>query len=136
MSRRSERLAGEIRQELSVLIARSVKDPRVGFVSVTRVELSGDLRHARVYVSVLGTDKQRDESLQALRRASGFLRRELGQRIRMRRVPELDVRHDPGLDATQRVAELLREVAPPSAASDDAAPTPEPDETDPSEEDA
>lgn len=112
MSRRSERLAAEIRDALSLLISRSLKDPRLGFVTVTRVELSADLRYAKVLVSVLGSEEQRRDSLKALRSAAGFLRREIGQRIRMRRVPELDVRHDAGLDATQRVAELLREIGP------------------------
>jgi ribosome-binding factor A len=112
VSRRSERLAAEIRDALSLLISRSLKDPRLGFVTVTRVELSADLRYAKVLVSVLGSEEQRRDSLKALRSAAGFLRREIGQRIRMRRVPELDVRHDAGLDATQRVAELLREIGP------------------------
>jgi ribosome-binding factor A len=112
VSRRPDRLSGEIREELSRLISRSLKDPRLGFVTVTRVELSTDLRHARVFVSVLGSEQERKESMKALHSAAGFLRREIGHRIRMRRVPELDIRYDQGLDNTQRVADLLREVGP------------------------
>lgn len=108
-----ERLAEEIREGVAEIIGRGLKDPRVGFVTVTRVELSSDLRHARVHVGVLGSDSQRTESLGALDRATGFVRRELGRRLRLRLVPELSFRYDRGLDASDRVATLLKENPPP-----------------------
>ena len=91
------------------MIASELKDPRLGFITVTRVELAHDLGYARVHVGVLGDEKQREASLTALRSASGFVRRELGRRLRIYHTPEIDFRYDKGLDATDRVAQLLRE---------------------------
>ena len=108
-ARRSDRLAGQMREEIARMIASDLKDPRLGFVTVTRVELAHDLGYARVHVGVLGDEKQREASLTALRSASGFVRRELGRRLRIYHTPEIDFRYDKGLDATDRVARLLRE---------------------------
>jgi ribosome-binding factor A len=105
--RRSERLAEEIREEVARMIATELKDPRLGFVTVVRVELAHDLGYARVHVGVLGTEKDREKSLVALRSAAGFVRRELGKRLRIHHTPEIDFRYDKGLDATDRVARLL-----------------------------
>ena len=77
--RASERLAEEIREEVARMIASELKDPRLGFVTVTRVELAHDLGYARVHVGVLGNEKEREKSLVALRSAAGFIRRELGR---------------------------------------------------------
>ncbi len=107
MGRRAERLAEEIREQVARMIASDLKDPRLGFVTVTRVELAHDLGHARVHVGVLGGDAERKKSLAALQQASGFVRRELGRRLRIRHTPEIDFRYDKGLDATDRVATLL-----------------------------
>lgn len=107
MGRRSERLAEEIREQVARMIASELKDPRLGFVTVTRVELAHDLGHARVHVGVLGGEAERAKSLAALRQASGFVRRELGKRLRIRHTPEVEFRYDKGLDATDRVAQLL-----------------------------
>ena len=93
------------------MIASELKDPRLGFVTVTRVELAHDLRYARVHVGVLGDEAAREKSLAALRSAAGFLRRELGRRLRIHHSPEIDFRYDKGLDATDRVARLLAEEA-------------------------
>jgi len=109
VGRRAERLAEEIREQVAQMIASDLKDPRLGFVTVTRVELAHDLGHARVHVGVLGSEAERAKSLQALRQASGFVRRELGKRLRIRHTPEIDFRYDKGLDATDRVARLLEE---------------------------
>ena len=110
MSRRTERLGEEIREEVAQLIAGELKDPRIGFVTVTRVDVTPDLRTARVYVGVLGTEKQRQATLTALKQASGFLRRALGQSVRLRHTPELVFHYDEGLEASNRVAELLAEI--------------------------
>ncbi len=109
MGRRAERLAEEIREQVARMIASDLKDPRLGFVTVTRVELAQDLRYARVHVGVLGGDAERKKSLAALQQASGFVRRELGKRLRIRHTPEIDFRYDKGLDATDRVAQLLEQ---------------------------
>jgi ribosome-binding factor A len=111
MGRRPERLAEEIREEVARMVATELKDPRLGFVTVIRVELAHDLRYARVHVGVLGDEREREKSLVALRSASGFVRRELGRRLRIHHTPEIDFRYDKGLEATDRVARLLQEEA-------------------------
>ena len=116
MTRRAERLGEEIREEVALLIASEVKDPRIGFVTVTRVAVTPDLRTARIYVGVLGTEKQRLTSLTGLRQAAGFLRRALGRTLRLRHTPELVFQYDEGLDASDRVAQLLAEISRPAAA--------------------
>jgi len=110
--RRTERLAEEIREEVAAIIGRGVKDPRVGFVTVTRVALTPDLRIAHVNVGVLGDQAERAKTMGGLRKAAGFIRRELGQRVRMRHTPELQFHYDEGLDATDRIAQLLAENPP------------------------
>ena len=116
--RRAARLGEQIREQVAELIASKLKDPRIGFVTVTRVALTEDLRLARVSVGVLGDQAQRDKTLEGLRQASGFLRRELGKRLRVRHTPELAFRYDEGLDATDRVAKLLEEIKPSDPAPD------------------
>ena len=115
MSRRTERLGEEVREEVAQLIAGELKDPRIGFVTVTRVEVTPDLRTARVYVGVLGTEKQKQATLAGLRQAAGFLRRALGQSLRLRYTPELVFTYDEGLEASDRVAQLLAEISRPAA---------------------
>ena len=112
MTRRTERVGEEIREVVAAIIAQKLKDPRIGFVTVTRAEVTPDLVSARVHVSVLGDAKQRETSLQGLSRAAGFVRRELGRRLRLRRSPEVVFVYDRGIDATERVARLLDEAAP------------------------
>jgi ribosome-binding factor A len=109
--RRPLRLAEEVREEVARMVASELKDPRLGFVTVVRVELAHDLRNARVYVGVLGSEAEREKSLVALRSAAGFIRRELGRRLRIHHSPEIDFRYDKGLEATDRVARLLQEDA-------------------------
>ncbi|HSD28776.1 MAG TPA: 30S ribosome-binding factor RbfA [Vicinamibacteria bacterium] len=111
MGRRPERLAEEMREEIARMIVSELKDPRLGFVTVTRVEVAHDLRYARVHVGVLGSEAEREKSLTALRSAAGFIRRELGRRLRIHHSPEVDFRYDKGIDATDRVARLLAEEA-------------------------
>lgn len=117
MRHRSERLSDEIREQLAELLRDEVKDPRIGFVTLTRVELTGDLGFARVYFGVLGDETQRQRSLEGLKQAAGFLRRQLARRIRIYQVPELRFQYDTGLDATDRVARLLRETQAAEAAA-------------------
>ncbi|MBN2370068.1 MAG: 30S ribosome-binding factor RbfA [Vicinamibacteria bacterium] len=119
MTRRMERVAEEIREEVARILGGEVKDPRLGFVTVTRVEATPDLKLARVHVSVLGDDAQRRRSLSAMRQASGFIRRRLSNRIRLRHSPELRFEYDAGVDAAARVAELLEKAREESSEQDD-----------------
>jgi ribosome-binding factor A len=109
-TRRTQRVALQIQQEISLILSRNLKDPRIGFVTVTGVDLSPDLRHAKVYVSAMGDDKARRESLQALNHASGWIRHELGQRIRMKFLPEIVFRTDTSLDYGERIDRLLDDI--------------------------
>ena len=111
MTRRTDRVAEEIREEVARLVPE-LKDPRLGFVTVTRVSVSPDLHHARVYVGVLGSEADRSRGLDSLKRAAGFVRREIGHRIRLRHVPEIQFVYDQGLDASDRIAQLLEETMP------------------------
>lgn len=106
---RAERVAGELRRELARLVQREVKDPAVGFVSISDVEVSRDLSFARVYVTVFEAERAR-ESIRALNRAAGFLRSRLGQEMRIRSVPELSFRHDDSVETGQRMDRLIDEA--------------------------
>ncbi len=109
MGRRPERLAEGIREEVARIVSSELKDPRLGFVTITRVEVTHDLGLARVLVGVLGDETERQRSMAALQSATGFVRREIGRRLRIRVVPEIEFRYDKGIDATDRVARLLEE---------------------------
>jgi ribosome-binding factor A len=111
-TRRNERLSEEIREDVARIVGQ-LKDPRIGFVTVTRVELTPDLRTAHVHVGILGGGPDREKALVGLRQAAGFVRRELGRRLHVRHTPEIAFHYDEGLDATERVARLLEEVRPP-----------------------
>lgn len=114
---RVEQIADLLRAELSELLQREMKDPRLGFVTITQVKVSGDLRHARINVSCLGDETEQQDSLRALRRAAGFLRRELGARIRLRTIPELDFRLDRSMAQAEEVQRALLHLAPELAAT-------------------
>jgi ribosome-binding factor A len=110
MSQRTDRLDSQIQQELMDLLQREMKDPRVGFATITRVETARDLGHARVWVSVYGTDEDQARSLDALRDAAPWLRRRLGERLQIRHVPQLSVRRDESIESGDRVLRILREL--------------------------
>jgi ribosome-binding factor A len=107
--RRPERLAEQIKEEVSLIIAGEVEDPRVGSVTVTEARVTPDLKHAKIYVSVLGTEKEAKESLAALNHASGFIRTQLGAMLRMKRTPELHFVYDETTETAARIEELLSE---------------------------
>src|SRR5512134_2400338 len=107
MSQRTERIDELLRQEIGEILARDVGDPRIGFVTITSVETAPDLRHARLWVSVIGQASERDATLAALSRAMPFVRRELGARLRLRRIPEFHVRLDDSAERGTRVLQLL-----------------------------
>lgn len=114
MTYRPEKVEEFIKEELSQILQREVRDPRIGFVSVTDVEVSPDLRHARIFVSVLGADEEKAATMEGLASASGYIRRALGQRLQMRFTPELSFRLDESIERGSRVMKLLGEVSRPT----------------------
>ena len=108
--RRTDRLGHEIRVILAEMMSRELKDPRIGFATVTRVELTADLHHARVYVSVLGNAEEQKNNLEGLTSAAGFLRHEIGHRLALRRAPELTFILDSGAEEGERIEKLLQQL--------------------------
>ncbi len=115
---RPARIGDQIREELSVLLQRTVKDPGVGFVTLTFVKVSADLQVARVYYTVLGDDKAKRESKKALERATPFLRRQITQRLRLRRSPELFFQYDESIERGERIESLIQEIHAAERAAD------------------
>ena len=109
-STRQRRVQELLVQQISEIIRRELKDPRVGFVTITDAEVTPDLRHARVFYSVLGSQEQREETGKALNRAAGFIRSEFAQRAQMRFVPDLKFAFDPSVERSARISQLLEEV--------------------------
>jgi ribosome-binding factor A len=107
---RPERVGDQIRAELSDLIAREVKDPGLGFVTITHVRVSADLQVARAYYTVLGDEQARRNTSKALERAKPFLRRQLAARVRLRRAPELAFQFDESVGRQERIEALLEEI--------------------------
>ncbi len=107
---RIEKLQELIKQEMGKMLLTDLKDPRIGFVTVTDVEMTGDLREAKIYVSVMGGSEQVKSSLEGLNSALGFIRREIGQRIRLRFTPEISFALDTSLDYGDHIQKLLLQV--------------------------
>ena len=107
---RSQRVVGQIRRELAELIRLEVKDPRVGFITLTDVEITPDYAHAKVFFTSMTGEDDVPEILQGLRRAGGFLRRELGRRIRIHTIPELHFHYDRSVEEGSRLSKLIDEV--------------------------
>jgi ribosome-binding factor A len=107
---RQEKLGELIAVELSELLRMRVKDPRVGFASITHVEVSGDLRHAKVFVSVMGNTEEKAATLQGLRHATGFLRHELATRLVIRYMPEIVFKLDTSIEEGARILELINKI--------------------------
>ena len=124
MSRRTRQVGEFLREELTDIIRREVKDPRIGFFSLTTVEMSPDLRLARVFVSVLGTDDERAATLTALRSAAGFIRHHLKPRLRMRQIPELDFRDDRSMEHAAEIARAITQMHKDDATARPAPPIP------------
>src|SRR6476469_3348332 len=136
-SSRPERVGDQIRVEITGMLTRQVHDPGIGFLTVTRVEVSADLQHAKIYYTTLGDEKARRESARGLERASPFLRRQLAGRIRLRRAPELHFFFDESVAHQDRIEKIIldleqeranrppeAEAAEASASATDAAPEP------------
>ncbi len=109
-SRRPQRLALQIQHEVSLMISRDMKDRRIGFVTVTGVQMSPDLRHAKIFVSLMGSESEKKESLEALNHATGWVRHELGQRIRMKFLPDIIFLTDTSQDYGEHIDRLIDEI--------------------------
>jgi ribosome-binding factor A len=109
-SRRPQRLALQIQHEVSLMIFRDMKDRRIGFITVTGVQLSPDLRHARIFVSLMGSEAEKEESLSTLNHATGWIRHELGQRIRTRFLPDIVFLTDTSQDYGERIDKLIDRI--------------------------
>lgn len=107
---RSGRVGEQIKKELSLLIQTELKDPRIGFVTVTGVDITSDLSQAKVYLSIFGDDEKKAESLKGIEKANGFLRTELSKRIRLRYTPELIFKIDESIAYGSRIEKLLGEI--------------------------
>ena len=111
MTRRTERLNDLLREEISQVLQHQVRDPRLGgLLSITRVDISPDMRYARVFVSILGSEEEKDRALQGLVRAQGFFRRELARRLNLRRTPLLSFHRDDSIEEAARVLEIMGQV--------------------------
>lgn len=112
-NRRVSRVASLIQQEVSQMVQLEIKDDRVGagMVSVTDVDVSGDLQHAKIYVSIYGTEEAKAETMAGLKSATGYVRRELGRRVRLRRTPEIIFIEDKGLERGDRMLALLNQLS-------------------------
>ena len=107
---RIEKLQELIKQEVSKMLLYDIKDPRIGFVTVTEIEMTGDLREAKIYVSIMGNDEQIKNSMEGLQSALGFIRREIGKRIRLRFTPEISFAPDKSLDYSEHIQKLLLKI--------------------------
>jgi ribosome-binding factor A len=107
---RPDRVGEELRVELSTLLMREVHDPGIGFITLTRVQVTPDLQQARVYYTTLGDERARRETARALRRAAPFLRRRIGTAVRLKRVPELEFIFDKSIEQQDRIEQLLQEI--------------------------
>jgi ribosome-binding factor A len=116
---RPDRVADQIRSELGQLLARDVHDPGLGFVTITRVQVSGDLQQARIFYTALGDERSRLHSDRALHRALPFLRRQIGARLRLKRVPELQIVYDESIAGQDRIEQLINELHAAPAPNDD-----------------
>ena len=107
---RIEKLQELIKQEVGKMLLYDIKDPRIGFVTVTEVEMTGDLREAKIFVSIMGNDEQIKNSMEGLQSALGFIRREIGKRIRLRFTPEISFAPDKSLDYSEHIQKLLLKI--------------------------
>lgn len=130
MSQRTNRVDELLREEIGVVLSREIADPRIGFATITRVETTPDLRHAEVWVSVIGQPAERTAALTALGRAMPFIRHRLGAQLRLRRIPEFHVRLDDTAERGTRVLRLLSDLEaggspdPEAIAAGESLPTP------------
>lgn len=107
---RASRVSEQMKKELGEIVNQKLKDPRIGFVTITDVELTNDLQQATVYISVLGDDEEKDKTLEGLQKATGFIRSEIGKRIRLRKVPEINFSFDEAHEYGSRIDSILQKL--------------------------
>ena len=109
-NKRAIRVGELLKEEISQIVLREMKDPRIGFVSVTDVEVSGDLRHAKVFISVYGSDEEKKETLEGLQQAKGFVRKLVGERIKIHHTPEIIFRYDDSIENGVHISEIIKDL--------------------------
>jgi ribosome-binding factor A len=107
---RVDRMAEAIKQEVADILANEIKDPRVGFTSITRVELSRDMRYAKVFVSILGSDEEKEQTMKALEKANGFIRSEVAKRIRVRFAPAISLHLDNSIEYGVKIGKIIADL--------------------------
>ncbi len=105
--KRAQRVGGLVLEEISTILQREIRDPRIGFVTVTKVSVTDDLRNAKIFVSVMGNEEEKKNSLKGLHSATGYIRKELGHRMQLRHVPELLFKLDDSMEKSARISSLL-----------------------------
>ncbi|MFN2339889.1 MAG: 30S ribosome-binding factor RbfA [Halanaerobium sp.] len=108
--KRAIRVGELLKEEISQIVLREMKDPRIGFVSVTDVEVSGDLRHAKVFISVYGSDREKEETLEGLQQAQGFVRKLVGERVKIHHTPEIIFRYDDSIENGVHISEIIKDL--------------------------
>ena len=107
---RAERVGEQMKQEIMDIVNNKVKDPRVGFLTITDVELTNDLSHAKVYLTVLGSNKEIDNTFKALEKAKGFIKSELGSRMRLRIIPDLTFEYDKSIEYGNKIERMIQDL--------------------------
>lgn len=107
---RANRVGEQMKKELASMFTRDLKDPRIEFITVTGVDVTGDLQQAKVFITVLGDDEKKNDALQVLTKAKGYIRSEIGKRIQLRKTPEIMFEFDESIDYGNRIESLLKEI--------------------------
>lgn len=110
MSTRQEKMQELLREEISDILRRELKDPRLGFVTVTGAEITSDFRHAKIFVSIMGSERERAGNMALLKRAEHFIRQVFGKRVRMKVLPDIEFVLDTSVDSSIRILELLEQI--------------------------
>lgn len=110
MSTRTEKLRQVLKEEISEILRREIKDPRLGFFTIIDAEITSDLQHAKIFVSILGTEEERKQSMDVLKHAQHFVRQEFGKRVRIKTLPDIQFKMDETVDKGVRILELLEEI--------------------------
>ena len=108
--KRSQRIQELLLEEISKLLQSGLKDPRIGFTTLTRVEVSDNLKHAKVFVSVMGTEKEKSDTLEALKSAKGFIRNSLGKNLYLRYLPELEFKIDENAEHVEKITRIINDL--------------------------
>lgn len=108
--KRSDRIAAVIQEEISTMLVSGLKDPAIGFITITRVNVTNDLRHAKIFYSVYGDEEKKEQSKKAIARASGYIRSEIGHKLGLRFVPEINFYYDDSTEYADHIESLLKKI--------------------------